>query len=377
MAQETGQEKTHDATPRRKQQAREKGQVAQSRELNTLLMLFSSGVCAIFWGPHLVRDIANMFKQFLEVDRHAIFDPRAMPGLFSEAAISMLFSLAPFFAILTIAALAGPIMIGGFNFSTESISFKLEKLDPVKGLQRIFAWRGLVELFKALVKFLIIAAVAVLFLYQQSDAYIGLANEPLLPAMAHAAHLLIWGFMAIAATLILIAAVDVPFQIWDHNQQLKMTTQELRDESKDSEGDPELRGRIKRMQRELAQRRMMTEVPKADVVVTNPEHYSVALRYDQNKMSAPVVVAKGADLIAMQIRTIAREHNVPILQAPPLARALHHSTELNQEVPAGLYLAVAKVLAYVFQLKRQPNWQNKPQNHKLDDLPIPDDFKVD
>jgi flagellar biosynthetic protein FlhB len=377
MAQETGQEKTHEATPRRKQQAREKGQVAQSRELNTLLMLFSSGVCALLWGPHLVGDIAEMFKHFLSIDRNAIFDPRAMPALFSEAAVSMLFSLAPFLAILTIAALAGPIMIGGLNFSSEAISFKFDKLDPVKGLQRVFAWRGLVELFKALIKFLVIGAVAILFLYQQADAYIGLAHEPLLPAMAHAAHLLMWGFMAIAATLILIAAVDVPFQIWDHNQQLKMTTQELRDESKDSEGDPELRGRIKRMQRELAQRRMMAEVPKADVVVTNPEHYSVALRYDQKKMSAPVVVAKGADLIAMAIRTIAREHNVPILQAPPLARALHHSTELNQEVPAGLYLAVAKVLAYVFQLKRQPNWQNKPQNHKLDDLPIPDDFKVD
>ena len=243
-------------------------------------------------------------------------------------------------------------------------------------MQRIFAWRGLVELFKALVKFLIIGAVAILFLYHQSAAYIGLANEPLLPAMAHAAHLLIWGFLAIASTLILIAVVDVPFQIWDHNQKLKMSTQELRDESKDSDGDPELRGRIKRMQRELAQRRMMAEVPKADVVVTNPEHYAVALRYDQRKMSAPLVVAKGADLMAMQIRTIAREHNVPILQAPPLARALHHSTELNQEVPAGLYLAVAKVLAYVFQLKRQPNWQRQ-QDLKMDDLPIPDDFKVD
>lgn len=376
MAQETGQERTHEATPRRKQQAREKGQVAQSRELNTLLMLGSSGVCAVFWGPHLIRDIMNLFTQFLHLGRDAMFDVMAMPRLFSDAIISILLSLAPFFVVVTIAAVAGPIIIGGLNFSGDAISFKLEKLDPVRGLQRIFAWRGLVELLKALVKFLVIGTVAILFLYQQSDAYIGLANEPLLPAMAHAAHMLVWGFLAIAATLLLIAAVDVPFQIWDHNQQLKMTSQELRDESKDTEGDPELRGRIKRMQRELAQRRMMAEVPKADVVVTNPEHYSVALKYDQKKMSAPVVVAKGADLIAMQIRTIARENNVPILQAPPLARALHYSTELNREIPAGLYLAVAKVLAYVFQLKRTPNWQNK-KDHKLDDLPIPDDLKVD
>lgn len=376
MAEESGQERTHDATPRRKQQAREKGQVAQSRELNTLLMLFSSGLCAVFWGPHLVKDITEMYKHFLSIDRSVIFDPNAMVGLFYAAIKWVLLSLAPFFAILTIAALAGPIIVGGLNFSTEAISFKLEKLDPVKGMQRIFAWRGLVELLKSFLKFVIIGAVAILFLYHQSSAYIGLAYEPLLPAMAHAGHLLVWGFMAIASTLILIAAVDVPFQLWDHNQQLKMTTQELRDENRDTEGDPELRGRIKRMQRELAQRRMMAEVPKADVVVTNPEHYSVALRYDQNKMNAPIVVAKGADLIAMQIRTIAREHNVPILQAPPLARALHHSTEIDQPIPAGLYLAVAKVLAYVFQLKRQPNWQRQ-QNHKLDDLPIPDDLKVD
>lgn len=376
MAQESGQERTHEATPRRKQQAREKGQVAQSRELNTLLMLFSAGTCAVFWGPHLVNNITELYKHFLSVDRSVIFDPNAMVGLFYQAIKWILLSLAPFFAILTVAALAGPIIIGGLNFSTQAISFKLEKLDPVKGMQRIFAWRGLVELLKSFLKFVVIGAVAIMFLYHQSSAYIGLAYEPLFPAMAHAAHLLVWGFMAIAATLILIAAVDVPFQLWDHNQQLKMTTQELRDENRETEGDPELRGRIKRMQRELAQRRMMAEVPKADVVVTNPEHYSVALRYDQDKMNAPIVIAKGADLIAMQIRTIAREHHVPILQAPPLARALHHSTEIDQPIPAGLYLAVAKVLAYVFQLKRQRNWQQQ-QDHKLDDLPIPDDLKVD
>lgn len=376
MAEESGQERTHDATPRRKQQAREKGQVAQSRELNTLLMLFSAGTCAVFWGPHLVKDVIELYKHFLSVDRSAIYDPNAMVGLFYQAIKWILISIAPFFAILTLAALAGPIIIGGLNFSTEAISFKLEKLDPVKGMQRIFAWRGLVELLKSFLKFVIIGTVAVIFLYSQSSEYIGLAYEPLLPAMAHAAHLLVWGFITIASTLILIAAVDVPFQLWDHNQQLKMTTQEVRDESRETEGDPELRGRIKRMQREQAQRRMMAEVPKADVVVTNPEHYSVALRYDQDKMNAPIVVAKGADLIAMQIRTIAREHHVPILQAPPLARALHHSTEIDQPIPAGLYLAVAKVLAYVFQLKRQPNWQ-KQRNHKLDDLPIPDDLKVD
>ena len=176
--------------------------------------------------------------------------------------------------------------------------------------------------------------------------------------------------------MILIALVDIPFQLWDHNKQLRMTHQEVRDDNKDTEGDPELRGRVKRMQREVAQRRMMAEVPKADVVITNPEHYSVALKYDQDSMSAPVVVAKGTDLMALQIRTIANEHRVPIIEAPPLARALHHTTDLEQEIPAGLYLAVAKVLAYIFQIKQKPGW-HKRRGLRLDDLPIPDDMQYD
>jgi flagellar biosynthetic protein FlhB len=233
-----------------------------------------------------------------------------------------------------------------------------------------------VELIKALAKFLVIGSVAVAFLYSQADEYIGLGQEPVMQAMAHASNLLVWGFIAISTTMILIALVDVPFQLWDHSQQLKMTFQEVKDDSKDTEGDPELRGRIKRMQREMAQRRMMAEIPTADVVITNPEHYSVALRYNSEKMNAPIVVAKGVDVIAMQIRKVANEYDIPILAAPPLARALHHTTEINGEIPAGLYLAVAKVLAYVFQLKQKPYWQRQKQ-HNMDDLPIPDDLQFD
>ncbi len=376
MAEDTGQERTQDATPRRKQQARERGQVANSRELNTMLILLSAGLAAWTFGRYLVNDISNLLRQYLTLDRDVIFNSSAMPAMFSEAVLNSLLALAPFFVVMVIASVLGPIMIGGLNFSTEAISLKLDKLDPVKGLKRIFAWRGLVELLKAAVKFVIIGTVAITFLYSQADEYIGLGFEPLHQAMAHTTDLLISGFLFIAMTMILIAAVDVPFQLWDHSQQLKMTHQEVRDDSKDTEGDPELRGRVRRLQREAAQRRMMTEVPTADVVVTNPEHYSVALKYDQSNMSAPLVVAKGTDLVAMHIRTIAREHEVPILEAPPLARALHHTTELNGEIPAGLYLAVAKVLAYVFQLKQQPRWKQK-KNHKLDDLSIPDDMQFD
>ncbi len=376
MAAESGQEKTHDATPRRKQQARERGQVANSRELNSVLMLLSGGITAAVLGPFVVRQLTGIFQKYFTMDRATIYDVNMMPTLFGEAVLDAFWGMAPVFAVLVIAAIAGPLLMGGINFSSKALVFNLEKLDPVKGLQRIFAWRGLVELVKALIKFVVISTVAVIFLYSQSDQYIGLGYESVIQAMAHSSDLLVWGFITISATMILVALVDVPFQLWDHNQQIKMTFQEVKDDSKDTEGDPELRGRIKRMQREMAQRRMMAEVPKADVVITNPEHYSVALRYQPDKMNAPIVVAKGVDVIALQIRKVANEYDVPILQAPPLARALHHTTELNGEIPAGLYLAVAKVLAYVFQLKQKPYWKKQKQ-HRMDDLPIPDDLQFD
>ncbi len=376
MAEDSGQERTHDATPRRKQQARDKGQVAQSRELNTMLMLMFSGVAALMMGPALVRNMMEISQKYFGVDRDTIFDETVLLQQFETAVIDAIFAITPFFVVVTVAAIAGPILIGGLNFSGKAISFKFEKLDPIKGMKRIFAWRGLVELLKALIKFVFIGSVAIIFLYSQQDTYIGLGYEPLYFAISHTSNLLIWGFITISSTMIIIALVDVPFQLWDHSQQIKMTFQEVRDDSKDTEGDPELKGRIRRQQREVAQRRMMAEVPKADVVITNPEHYSVALKYDQEKMNAPLLVAKGVDLIAFKIREIAREHDVLIVESPPLARALHHTTEIDQEVPAGLYLAVAKVLAYVFQLKQRPNWKSK-QGTKVDDLPIPDDMQFD
>jgi len=376
MAEDSGQERTEEATPRRKQQAKEKGQVAQSRELNTMLMLLSSGIAASMIGPYTARDIMDIFRKYFSVDRETIFNHAALPTQFMDAAFDGIFAIIPFLVVVTVAALAGPIMIGGLNFSGKAVSFKSEKLDPIKGLQRIFAVRGLVELLKAFFKFIFIGTVAVLFLYNQSDAYIGLGYETLDSAIAHSSSLLVYGFIAISSTMVIIALIDVPFQVWDHNKQIRMTHQEVRDDMKDTEGDPELKGRVRRMQKEVAQRRMMAEVPNADVVITNPEHYSVALRYDQSTMDAPLVVAKGVDIMAMQIRRIANEHDVMIVEAPPLARALHHTTEIDQEVPAGLYLAVAKVLAYVFQLKQRPDWKRN-KTRRLDDLPIPDDMQYD
>jgi len=377
MAEDTGQERTEQPTPRRIQQAREKGQVPTSRELNTMLMMLMAGSSILFIGPGIANNFIDLFRRHLNISRENIFDITAMPVMLESAILDALIYIAPFFALMTLAAVAGPLMMGGITFSTQTLSFKWDKLNPVTGMGRVFSKKGFVELIKALIKFLIIGTTAILFLYSQIDVYLGLGSEPLVQALPHMANLLIWSFLASATALVLIALIDVPFQIYDHTQQLKMTFQEIKDENKDTEGNPDVKGRIKNTQREIAQRRMMAEVPKADVIITNPEHYSVAIKYDQENMAAPVVVAKGVDIIAMQIRLIAREHEVPILQAPPLARALHHTTEIDEEIPAALYLAVAQVLAYIFKLRTDRSWHKRKKEHKLNDLPIPEDMKFD
>ncbi len=241
--------------------------------------------------------------------------------------------------------------MGGWNFTLEPLSFNLEKLNPVGGIKKIFNWQGAVELFKSSAKFAVVAGVAAMLLDQRNREFLALEHEPLETGLAHAGHLYVWAFLSLSLSLTLIAAVDVPFQRWTYARRMRMTKQEVKDESRDMEGRPEIKGRIRKLQREMARRRMMQEVPKADVVVTNPTHYAVALRYDQRCMAAPRVVAKGTDLIALHIRRVAAAHGVPIFEAPPLARALHASTEIEREIPAALYLAVAQVLAYVYQLK--------------------------
>jgi flagellar biosynthetic protein FlhB len=258
------------------------------------------------------------------------------------------------------------------------MAFKASKMDPVKGLGRIFGWKGVIELFKALGKFLIVGSVAVLILWLNIDNFLSLTYESFNSAFAHVGDILSWSFISIAAALIIIAAIDVPFQLWDNKRQLKMSRQEIKDEYKQTEGSPEVKGKIRNLQLEAAKQRMMEEVPQADVVVTNPTHYAVALRYDQDNMQAPSVIAKGRGLIAANIREIAAEHNIAQLSSPPLARALYHSTELGQEIPAGLYMAVAQVLAYVYQLKSYTNGDGVAPSEILpEDLSIPDDLRKD
>ncbi len=376
MAEDTAQERTEEATPRRREKAREEGQVARSRELNTMLVTLAALGAAALFGGHVVRDLAGIGERMLALPRSVVFDPAAMPRLFMESLVEAVWALVPFLAVVTVAGIVASVAVGGLSFSWKAVAVKWEKLDPVKGLKRVFGARGLMELVKALAKFVLIGALGVAFLVLYRDQLFGLGAQPVEEAMARALSLLLWAMVVMSGALVIVALVDVPFQLWQHGRQLRMTRQEVKDENKETEGSPEVRGQIRRLQREMAERRMMAAVPEADVVITNPEHYAVALRYDQATMRAPVVVAKGADLVAQRIREVARAHDVVLVSAPPLARALYHSTELEQEIPAGLYVAVAQVLAYVFQLKGRTG-QAARARRDFDDLPIPDDLRRD
>jgi flagellar biosynthetic protein FlhB len=289
-----------------------------------------------------------------ELRREDIFATDFMADRLVDSIHWSLLALVPVFIALTLATLLSPVALGGWMFSVKPMMPKFERLDPIAGLQRMFSVRSLVELLKAIAKVLVVGGAALLLLWSLRGDVIAMAQEPLESAIHHASYLVLWSALALSASTLLIAAVDVPFQLFDHAGKLRMTMQQVRDELKESEGRPEVKSRIRQLQREMAKARMMSAVPKADVVITNPTHYAVALRYDVERAGAPLMVAKGADLVAFRIREIAQANGVPVVSSPRLARAIFHTTELDQEVPAALYLAVAQVLAYVFHLR---NWR--------------------
>ncbi len=373
MAQDDGQERTEEATPKRREEARRKGQIARSRELNTMAMLLLGTAGLMTSGPFMITRIQEIMRLGLSFEREAAFDPYYMIDILAEAVMQGVSLILPFLLLMLITALAAPMALGGWSFSIEAMQPKLEKLNPLKGLKRLFALRGLMELVKALAKFLLIGGVGAILLNKYMPDFMGLGHENLSQGLAHVGSILMWSLLALSFSLVLIAAIDVPFQVWDHAKNMKMTRQEIKDEYKTTEGKPEVKAQIRRMQQQLAQGRMMAEIPKADVVVTNPTHFAVALKYDPKTMRAPLVVAKGADVIASQIRTVATANKVPIFEAPPLTRAIFYSTDINAEVPAGLYLAVAQVLAYVYQLKNVRR-KGGVRPKRPTDLPIPDEL---
>ena len=370
----SSEERTEQPTPKRLKDAREKGQVPRSRELNTLAVLMTSAAGLLLLGKGMTEQFAHIMQRGFSLEREVVMDPAALTQYLAAGIGDGLLMVAPLFGLLLVAAVLGPLGLGGWSFSTKAIAFKVEKLNPIKGLGRIFSVKGLMELAKTLAKFLLVAVASAMILWSQVGELQSLTQEPVNRALAHAGTICLWAFLLISSVLVLVAAVDVPFQLWQHNKQLRMTHKEIKDEHKETEGSPEVKGRIRAIQREMAQRRMMQEVPTADVVVTNPTHYAVALRYEREGDGAPRVVAKGADLIAQQIRTIAEAHGVAVVSAPPLARALYALVEIDQEIPAELYVAVAHVLAYVYQLDAATAQGREPPQPPQD-LPVPEAFR--
>ncbi|GGI67476.1 flagellar biosynthesis protein FlhB [Shewanella gelidii] len=372
---DSSQERTEEPTSRRKEQAREKGQVARSKELGTAAVLLSAAIGFALVGPTLGASLHTIMKQMFSMTREQIFDTTEMFRVWGVVLSELAGPLLTFILFLGFVAFMGNVVLGGITFSTKAFLPKTDKMNPVNGFKRMFGIQALVELTKGIAKFSVVAISAYFLLSFFFGDILNLSRDHLPGNIYHALDLLVWMFIILCCSMLLIVIIDVPFQIWNHNKQLKMTKQEVKDEYKDTEGKPEVKSRIRQLQQEMAQRRMMEQVPEADVIVVNPEHYAVAVKYDADKSAAPFVVAKGVDDVAFKIREIARANDVTVVSAPPLARAIYHTTKIDQEIPEGLFTAIAQVLAYVFQLKQyQKGRGRKPIPIPLNQ-PIPDDLK--
>ncbi len=373
MAEDSDLERTEPASPRRLEKAREEGQVARSLELSTFAVLLAAAGGFWLMGSSLMGQLSGVMKNGMRLERALAFDPERMLLRLHEQAADAALALLPLLLLVMAAALIAPLLLSGWLFAPKSLQPDFKRLNPASGLGRIFSAHGLAELAKAVAKTLVIGGVAVWVMWHHKDAVFSLAAQSVDVGLAHLGKLLGLSFLAIVGSMSLIVAMDVPFRLWDHGRKLRMTREELRREVKETEGDPQIKARIRSLQREAARRRMMAEIPKADVVVTNPAHYAVALRYQGDAMRAPKVVAKGAHLLAARIRELAEQHRVPILEAPPLARALYRHAELGDEIPETLYTAVAEVLAYVFQLRRYREYGGAmPQPPR--EVPVPEEL---
>lgn len=373
---ESGAEKSEDPTEKRKQDSRKKGEIARSRELNTLAVVLAGTGGLLAFGGALGQRIMQVMDKNFSLPRELLLDERYMAINLLQSAQMAGDGLIPLFFVLLIAAIVGPVALGGWLFSMEALAPKFSRMNPFSGLKRMFSMKSIVELLKALGKFFIVLLVALFVLGRARNELIQFASEPLEMAILHSMQVVGWSAFWLACSLIFIAVIDVPFQMWDSKQKLKMTKQEVRDEYKDSEGKPEVKGRIRQLQREMAERRMMSAVPEADVIITNPTHFAVALKYDTEKGQAPILLAKGGDFLALKIREIGSEHKITLLESPALARAVYYSTEVDQEIPAGLYLAVAQVLAYVYQLRQYHAGKGKKPDG-LKEPQIPADLRRD
>jgi flagellar biosynthetic protein FlhB len=348
---DTGQSKSEQPTPKKQADSRKKGQVARSRELNTTLMLLI-GVIGLWMlmvmsGGGLQQSFSSLFK----LEQSLIFEPAKVLTHLKEILLNILWLITPFFLITVLASFIGPLIMGGWVFSVEALAPKGSRMSPIAGFKRMFGAQGFVEMIKALAKFVVIGGVAGIGFYLLKDTVLSLGKGETQKEVAEGMQLMAMFFVLLTFALISISFIDVPFQIHQHLSKLKMSMQEIKDENKQTNGNPEVKGRIRALQHEASQRRMLGDIAESDVVITNPDHYSVALKYEQDSTAAPTVVAKGIDHMAFRIREIARAHEVELVPAPPLARALYRSTEIGHEIPDDLYIAVAQVLAYVYRMR--------------------------
>jgi len=348
---EQGGERTEEPSQRRLDQARERGQVPRSRELTNFATMIGGSAALVAVGGTLVGRMSHIMHNSLTIDPRRLDSTDSMTASLGEAVMSGLLGILPIFGTLVALVLLAAVVLGGWNFSPTALAPDFSRMSPLSGLKRLFGLHGLSELGKALLKCLVVGGVCSTVIYRLFPDVMALGHMAPRAAITHSAGLLAWAFVWLCASLAVIAMIDVPLQLFQYNRSLKMTRQELKDEAKESDGRPETKQRIRQLQQTLARRRMMHKVPAADVVIVNPTHFAVALKYDPKNMRAPRVLAKGLDLVAANIRRIAEEHRVPVFEAPKLARALYKSTDLNREIPAGLYVAVAQVLSYVFKIR--------------------------
>jgi flagellar biosynthetic protein FlhB len=371
MAESSNAEKTEPASAKRLRDARKNGDIPRSREVATFTVLMTAGAGLWMLGGGVVNKLSTTLERGLTLDREQIYNPNALIERIGADIGGVMLACLPLALAIMLVAVVSPLLIGGWNFSAKSFLPNFGKLNPMNGLGNMVSSQALVELLKAIAKTLLVGAIAWYVVISEKDAVVGLAVEPLGAAMSHLGGLVARAFLVMTASLGAIALLDGPYQKWHYANKLKMTRQEVIQESKESDGNPQIKGKIRQLQREMARKRMMSNVPTADVVVTNPTHFAVALKYADNGRGAPRVVAKGTDEVAAKIREIARENKVALLEAPALARALYKHTDIDDEIPEALYSAVAEVLAYVYQLRAYTKGTSDHYPDRPNKLPVP------
>jgi flagellar biosynthesis protein FlhB len=370
MAQQDSQDRTHPASQRKLDKARKDGNVARSQDFGHFAAVAVGGATLVVMAPQVTAWLRDALAQALRFNLQSLASPQFMFERLTELTLKLLWVVLPLGLLMMAVGVLGSFMIGGWNFSFKAVAPRVGKLNPLAGLGRMVSKHQMIVALNASLLALLLGTIGAVYLHSHLEGFVATLTMPLPAALAHAGDTMLGGLMLLVLLLGVFALVDAPLQRHMHAERLKMSHQEVKQEYKEMEGNAEIKSKMRQLMREASKKRMMAAVPTADLVVMNPTHYAVALKYDDAKMGAPRVVAMGADLVAMKIRDIAKDAKVPVLQAPALARALYAHAELDQEVPAALFAAVAQVLAYVYQLRAAMVGKGKPPG-ELPELKVP------